>query len=1849
MKQDSDRNSDKKFMAGDRTKTKPGWWRRIVIALTVLLLGSSGAGLIYGWYIIQRKLIPLIETEASEYLNRPLKLGDLKGLSLTGARFGSSSLPATPTNPDWVTVEAVKIDLNPLYFLRKRILQIDINLIEPNLYIEQGQDRVWTPTDFGSEEATQGGIKVDVDAIRFKGGELTLAARQAETGKLNPPVTTKLDRAVINLVNDGEEIHFDVAGELIAGGKFTVDGTGVDRTGIIDLDVIAQQLDATSISNLLALPLELQQGDIQGKIGVKLTAAPIPELRGMVNFNDVDLQIPGLVKPFSDSNGKLRFQGSKIALEGINTNFGKVSGLVNGSLDLAGEGDYNINTKTKAIDVNQVIAALELEPLPVPIKGEIVGDVKVRGKLEEPVINFDLATTTASQVDRLNFERINSNLELIGTDLFIRKFTGVPQNGGVISGSGKLELDETQNLVVELEAENINAKAIARSYNNQLPVDLNLISGKARLTSQLSNPNTFRISNGKANFPLGNGMVEVEGLNYAGGKWNTQLQTTNVEFGSLPIGKGSAPTIAKGLVDGLFQVSGTADVADLAQVRAQGAANLDTVGGEIILPQIQLADGRWQANASTSDLKLRQLFPEVPPEFNDNLDAMMRLTGNIPDRTEPRTLIDGVGDLILAEGKVRVEKLNIVEQNWQAEVEGFDLKLKQLSSTTPDQFAGLINGKLTLAGTIDNITPDGIKAQGDVSLSLPEGVFQINNLAIADGNFKTTVIPQNVDLSLFADPNSDDLELNGQLGGELEATGRVDNLSPTAVAAKGNLTFSEGIDLLEQPIGAAINWDGKRLDVLKAKGDGLEASGYVELDPSFFSDIDDKLAAIDRFEFEVDEARWIDINKLRLTLPSWATNLDYYGRGDFMGKISGIPSAMNIDGNLNLRNFRVENIVFKPLLTGTVQVSQQTGVKLQLAENEFADFPASDKIELVLDADFFPLAFAIERGDIAITGRGQGQILEIMTQNVPVDLLKTAAIKAEEIMIPENMAIQPVAGDLSGKFIFNFDTLATAGEDVIIDSPALGSIRGNYLRGDFQYDDNYFAIQNGEFKQRNSLYKIDGKLLQKPDDLEVDGQIRVDSGQIQDILIALQIFELQDFTRMFSDRGYDNANSLYDAPDAREASNSADRSTLFTVGMPDASIIEQLQLLAEIQAWLSSVEQERRQALLPPIKALQGTFDGEIDVSGSYKEGLDSQFEFLGQQWRWGNLAAKNIVAQGNFRNGILTLLPVAIELQDVSRPANRQPLSPKLLFTGTFGGETQSGQLRLVQIPVEVIEQLFSFPPEIALGGVVNAAASLAGTPENPQARGEITIADASLNQTSIQSTKGSFNYSDARLGFSASSIVAQGAEPLTISGTIPYQLPFASTPPKSDRLELQLNVKNKGLALLDIFSQGEISWLDGEGEIALDISGIFDPTANIPRQLIAKGSAIVNNATIAAKTLPNDYLTNVNGEIFFDLDTIRVDSFQGDFGGGKISAAGTLPLDENISPSEPLTINFNDIAVDLKGLYDGGVKGNLTILGTAVEPDITGDLTLFDGTVLLADTTTTEEDASFSNYSDRGLAAVTEYKNLQLEFGEDIQISQLPIFTFFATGALNLNGTFDEPNPEGTIVLQRGQVNLFTTQLNLSRDYENTARFSRNNGLDPFLDVSLVGSALETTDSRVPSDSSSTEIKDIPASSYGSLETVRISAKVKGLASQITNKIQLTSSPPRSQTEILALLGGSFVNTLGRGASTLGLANLAGSALFGSLNSEFNNAFPIGELRLFPTQIIEDEERTDRRIDGLAGEIAVEIVDNFSFSTLKILNIDIPAQFGFRYRLNDNFVLRGTTNFEDVTRGTIEFESRF
>lgn len=224
---------------------------------------------------------------------------------------------------------------------------------------------------------------------------------------------------------------------------------------------------------------------------------------------------------------------------------------------------------------------------------------------------------------------------------------------------------------------------------------------------------------------------------------------------------------------------------------------------------------------------------------------------------------------------------------------------------------------------------------------------------------------------------------------------------------------------------------------------------------------------------------------------------------------------------------------------------------------------------------------------------------------------------------------------------------------------------------------------------------------------------------------------------------------------------------------------------------------------------------------------------------------------------------------------------------------------------------------------------------------------------------------------------------------------------------------------------------------------------------------------------------------------------------------------------------------------------------------------------------------------------------------------------------------------------------MNLFTTQFRLARGYENTAKFFPNQGLDPTLDVRLRASVTEATQRRLPTDPLSAEIRDNPVTNLGSVRTVDIQARVDGPVSQLATNLELTSTPNRSKSEIVALLGGSFVDTLGRGDSTLGLANLAGSALLGNVQNIIGDALGLSEFRLFPTVITDEQRRTSSL--GLAAEVGVDISRNFSISAQKILTTDDPFEYSLRYRLNEQLLLRGATNLSGESRAAVEYERRF
>ncbi|HEY9657890.1 MAG TPA: translocation/assembly module TamB domain-containing protein, partial [Allocoleopsis sp.] len=1045
----------------------------------------------------------------------------------------------------------------------------------------------------------------------------------------------------------------------------------------------------------------------------------------------------------------------------------------------------------------------------------------------------------------------------------------------------------------------------------------------------------------------------------------------------------------------------------------------------------------------------------------------------------------------------------------------------------------------------------------------------------------------------------------GLFGGNLRLSGSLANLSPSAIQAEGDVSFSQGIAIITDPLTASVRWLGDRIEILEASARGFSGAGTIGvlLEGAGAPGISNLDLAV--------QLRDYAITNLPIPIPEAIT---VAGTTDFDGRVSGTIDALRVAGNLGLNNFAVNDAVFEPRLTGNFLYASNQRIDLNVAG-------ARDRIAVNLDGQNRPQSFYVQWQDAIAEGRGEGDRLVATVQNFPLEALNIAPAA--------QLGLGEVAGMLNGRFNINLAELSNPSivGELAVANPAIDYIKADSFTGKFRYFDGVGVLDDGELRRGGSRYLLAGTYNPYAE-TQFQGKVTAEPGRIEDIFAALQWFQLTDLSRGIEPPTYATAVSVETE----------------SVGNPNATILNQLRRYSEIVALRNLQIAQREEAeFLPDLSTLQGAFSGEVNLAYSSKTGPKLDFDLSGQDWQWGKYQVNQVIAQGGFDKGILTLRPVLLQSDD-----------SVLKFTGQVGGEEQSGQLIAQNIPLEVLRDLFKLPLDVE-GGTLSANAFLSGSLGNPQVLGEVLLADATLNQVDAPPFRTLFGYSNARLEVE-SRVVDDEQDTFRFTGSIPYRFPFMTVAPASNAFNLNLNIRNNGLALVSLFTD-QIAWKGGEGDVQLQVNGAIDSTSqDQPKlsEISALGEATIQDATIGSRTLPED-ITNVNGNIVFNTDRIQVKTLQGQFSNGELVAQGTLPLliplnRQNPEAEAPLTLSLNNLRLDLKNLYRGGVDGQVLLLGTALSPVISGDIRMHDGSVYIPDQASPMTTASTDTAAPAlpGITNPPELQDFRVVLGDRLRVVKEPLLNFLVAGDFLLNGTQDDLRPDGTINLLTGQVNLFTTQFYLSRDHDNVAIFTPSRGLDPFLDVKLVASVPEVT--RAPAQTSSlnsSEIADTPAFEYGALQTIRVEASVNGPASQIYNNLELTSSPRRSEAEIVALIGGSFINTLGQGNATTAIANLAGATLLTGLQNFITDATGLTDFRLFPTNVLSDDERSSAL--ALGAELGVDITDRFSVSVLQILTAEDATRFNLRYRLTDQLTLRGSADTDGNSQAVLEFVTQF
>lgn len=1274
-------------------------------------------------------------------------------------------------------------------------------------------------------------------------------------------------------------------------------------------------------------------------------------------------------------------------------------------------------------------------------------------------------------------------------------------------------------------------------------------------------------------------------------------------------------------------------------------------------------------------------------------------------------------------------------------------ELAQLYGANPNFQIGLVSADVAVVGNSGNVSTN-IRWNAPAAQYPASGVIDVNGrtLVFRDtiaqvGGGLVTGTGRLVGKQWNADVNLAGINLgsfseaiNGDIDGRLSLSGNTDDVRLSAIAAQGNLTFANGLasfsspsntffEDFTDPLSAQVAWNGQTVNVIQANSDRLTAKGTLtpNLDDGF---------NLESFDLALN-AQDYALSELPFAIPE---QLALAGRTDFTGRVTGSPSNPIVNGSVQLANLIVNQLPFDSYLSGTLGYTASSGLDLNVSG-------ASDRIALSLgpfndtNTDAIPpLDFDINWRSAFAKGQTQGDILNVQAGNFPLSILGFPADSVN--------SIGQLRGTLTTDLAINLNTQTVAG-DFSIDKLGLGYIGIGQLGGQFRYADSLATVTSGQLQLNENFYDVSGSVSLAGSVPTYSLNAATQSGNIQNILSALSIYRLEDFRRGLA------------APDwlTGSASQSELDAVLATspTGRANAALLDQLRRLAEIQA----LEAERAIAEasdpLPPLRELDGPFAGNIQLNGTGSD-FKVDFDIAGNNWQWGeDYSAQDVVAKGSLTPNVLTLEPVRLasiistpeatpnasteapedpaprnseglpQLADSANGTNASVATNGALDESEVAAVTLAGQLvfgsgteltsnlqaTAQNLEVGILRDVLQLPLDIE--GFANATATLGGTLSNPQLRGQADLAALTINDTPIESADAQFLYQNARLNLQSKLVANAPENPLTLSAQIPYAFNFMDVQPQSNDINVNVNVKDEGLALLNIFND-QVAWESGSGEVSLQVGG----TLSSPE---IQGFANLENAVLSAQILP-DRLTDVNGKATFEGDRIIIETLEGNFSDGKLTAAGTFPLlnpivsgaqisdianpvnnpdtpepenaeidfPENFNPlfpqplaaDRPLTVNFEDIDLSLEGLYEGGVYGQIVVGGSALlrGPQIGGEVILSNGQVLLPDGSASDTelaaatgDAASGTILPTSIGSasgiVPNFRNLRLTLGDSVRIVQGNLLNFVADGTLALNGSPQDLEPDGTINIRSGRVNLYTTVFRL-RGRDNTATFTPETGIgNPFLDVSLRASVPEVNRSTPIAVANTPFINaDVAEAitgpeSTGSLRTIRVRADVVGPANAIFENLELSSSPGRSEDELITLIGGGFITALestvgslsGSGDGFQGLINLVGGALLNNVQDVIGNALSISELSLFPVTSAsrpEGELRDDTGLD-IGAEVGFDITENTTLSVLKVLTNSSNPELGASYRLTDALTVRGSTNFQDINQILLEYELRF
>ncbi|MEL6881354.1 MAG: translocation/assembly module TamB domain-containing protein, partial [Cyanobacteria bacterium J06607_10] len=1218
----------------------------------------------------------------------------------------------------------------------------------------------------------------------------------------------------------------------------------------------------------------------------------------------------------------------------------------------------------------------------------------------------------------------------------------------------------------------------------------------------------------------------------------------------------------------------------------------------------------------------------------------------------------------------------------------------------------LVNNLVTLDNTLLRIADGTVSAEA--------------TLALEDGNWQADVTTSQVPVEQFVG------QIDGLLSADIVAAGNVNALDLEQIQLGGEAAIANAQLYLPQtnePLLdrgdwlTAFEWAGDRIAVDTFTAPGIQADGTIGVD---FNN------AIPIGNLDLNVAlQSFNLQPFNSFIPP---NIEEYaqleGLTSFDGNLSGTLENPRVDGNARLDSLRANQLTFEPL-SGPVAFSFSNGGQVNLqGQQDQLQLRVDGSVQQSFQQGTLPeIDFEVRNERFIATGYGEGNALHADVEQLPLSRLGIRP--APQYGFGRVGGLLTASVDVRFADFLNLETVEAEGEvDVAMPDIALltsgqfdNSIDAEQFTADFAYANRTATLTQGELLFDDSRYLLNATASLTPE-IQYDAALTIADGRVEDLVpIAQQIAQTLELNAF----GLDIAQAPL---------GSAADLAVQPAGVPANSTF-----LEKLISFVTFLEEnpERETApgsfALPEIEDLAGQFTGEVKVAGVSlsPEALAADFNVQGEGWEWGDDTPPNEFAlRGDVQQGTVDIETAFVDAGET-----------EIDLVGSGSLEDLEGELTVENLPVALAGLFYPLPVDVE--GDLNIITTFNGSLANPLVKGSATVVDAQINQQSIDAVVANFIYRDAvasidsevsllpdvlsnglpDLSSEGSSVQVRDADienPITLQGNIPFVLPFMTVEPATDQLDLLAVVPNSSFEVLNAFLDNQLRWDSGQGEAVVEVGGtLAQPTVD--------GRASFRDGTISSALL-QDSLTNVNGDVTFDLTRVEVQQLYATMGDGRVVVSGALPLlpsgqslllqrqltsesgsfsssssssssasapsatvamllkqaqrpvEQIPDPATGLQISLESLPINYSGAVQAVLDGQILVTEAALSPTIGGAIGVNNGQVqanqLLRDLgsldlPTAEEIDAVSPYRldylgeaaldnplevDRparpeGLLAKVSLQDLEIVFGDQLNIIGTPLYNIEAVGEVTINGTLAALSPSGVIALESGWINLFSTQFRLDDSAPNTATFSPENGLNPMVDV-VMTARVQKTDTRPAPPSAggflNADVASTPVESFGSVRYIEVQAVATGPATELGDNLLLTSDPPRPQGELLALVGNNVFSNI-TSVSYLQAAEFLGFGGLTGIGDRIADAVGLDSFSVFPAT---DPDADSAVGLGLGVSASASLGDRIDITFQEILNSSNPPRLGVDYRLTDQLEIQSSSNFEN-TDFKIEYRIEF